>query len=168
MFLGNLFFYRFAYYMPKKGVIFAEVVYMKRLYIILIFVLSGTLCSAQERESIVVDSAAMKILAEYSGVMPIGHFHEGSTRHIPLRLRMAHDAMLPHGIYPLLWEQSKQMPHVIVQVPRFKGYDAAMWHIVKSNATLIISNGSAYNHMLWPNDPGAYRDARTLSFPLPK
>ena len=154
--------------MPKKGVIFAEVVYMKRLYIILIFVLSGTLCSAQERESIVVDSAAMKILAEYSGVMPIGHFHEGSTRHIPLRLRMAHDAMLPHGIDPLLWEQNKQMPRVMIEVPKYRGYDAGMWRIMIHKTQVAISNGSAYNHMLWPNDPGAYRDARTLSFPLPK
>ena len=141
---------------------------MKRLFTILSFVLVVAASSAQEPESIIIDSATMKILAEYSGVVPIGHFHEGSSRHIPLRLRMAHDAMLPHGIDPLLWEQSKQMPRVIVQVPKFKGYDAAMWHIVKSNAALIISNGSAYNYMLWPNDPGAYRDARTLSFPLPK
>ena len=141
---------------------------MKRLFTILSFVLVVAASSAQEPESIIIDSATMKILAEYSGVVPIGHFHEGSSRHIPLRLRMAHDAMLPHGVDPLLWEQSKQMPRVIVQVPKFKGYDAAMWHIVKSNAALIISNGSAYNYMLWPNDPGAYRDARTLSFPLPK
>ena len=138
------------------------------MFTILSFVLVVAASSAQEPESIIIDSATMKILAEYSGVVPIGHFHEGSSRHIPLRLRMAHDAMLPHGVDPLLWEQSKQMPRVIVQVPKFKGYDAAMWHIVKSNAALIISNGSAYNYMLWPNDPGAYRDARTLSFPLPK
>ena len=141
---------------------------MKRLFTILSFVLVVAASSAQEPESIIIDSATMKILAEYSGVVPTGHFHEGSSRHIPLRLRMAHDAMFPHGVDPLLWEQSKQMPRVIVQVPKFKGYDAAMWHIVKSNAALIISNGSAYNYMLWPNDPGAYRDARTLSFPLPK
>lgn len=141
---------------------------MKRLFTILSFVLVVAASSAQEPESIIIDSATMNILAEYSGVVPIGHFHEGSSRHIPLRLRMAHDAMLPHGVDPLLWEQSKQMPRVMIEVPKYRGYDAGMWRIMIHKTQVAISNGSAYNYMLWPNDPGAYRDARTLSFPLPK
>ncbi|MBO5672122.1 MAG: hypothetical protein J6R81_03010 [Alistipes sp.] len=141
---------------------------MKRLFTILAFVLNVASGFAQKPESIVVDSAAMKILSEYSGVMPIGHFHGGSSRHIPLRLRIAHDAMLPHGIDPLLWEQSKQMPRVMIEVPKYRGYDAGMWRIMIHKTQVAISNGSAYNYMLWPNDPAAYRDARTLSFPLPK
>jgi beta-galactosidase len=67
-----------------------------------------------------------------------------------------------------LWEDGKQRSSVIVSVPKFKGYNRAVWRIVSDKAALIISNGSAYNYMLWPNDPGAYRDARTLSFPLPR
>ena len=141
---------------------------MKKIAIILSFMLCYTASIAQERERIAVDSSAMRVLAEYEGVMPIGHFHEGASRHIPLSIRIAHDAMLRHNIDSHLWQDGKQMPSIIVSVPKFKGYDAAVWHIMSDKVGLIISNGSAYNYMLWPNDPGAYRDARTLSFPLPR
>lgn len=141
---------------------------MKKIAIILSFMLCYTASIAQETERIAVDSSAMRVLAEYEGVMPIGYFHEGAARHIPLSIRIAHDAMQHHNIELYLWEDGKQRSSVIVSVPKFKGYNRAVWRIVSDKAALIISNGSAYNYMLWPNDPGAYRDARTLSFPLPR
>ena len=141
---------------------------MKKIAIILSFMLCYTVSIAQDIDTMAVDSRALRVLAEYEGVMPIGYFHEGAARHIPLSIRIAHDAMQHHNIELYLWEDDKQRSSVIVSVPKFKGYNRAVWRIVSDKAALIISNGSAYNYMLWPNDPGAYRDARTLSFPVPK
>lgn len=141
---------------------------MKKIFTLVLLVLSIATGIAQEPDMPDVDSTAMRVLAEYSSVIPIRHFHGNSARHISLRLRIAHSAIAPLGVEPKLWEESKQIPRIIIQVPKYRGYDSSVWRIRHNNASLVISNGSAYNYMLWPNDPGAYRDARTLSFPLPR
>ncbi len=155
------------------GVIFASNPNMKAIIIILSLLVGCYTAEAQQREqaaeSPTTDSLAMSILAEYEGLMPIGLFREGASRHIPLRLRMGISGMLPSDIEPHLWEQGAMQPTIVVTPPKFLDYNSVTLRLGDhSGASLTISNGSAFNHMPWPNYPGAYRDARTLSFPLPR
>lgn len=65
------------------------------------------------------------------------------------------------------WYRSRIVKPVKIDVPKFNDYNSITLRIgTGGGATLSISNGSAYNFMTWPNSPAAYRDARTLSFPV--
>lgn len=75
----------------------------------------------------------------------------------------------PLGVKEHLWEQSAVVPSVELPPPSVIDMSTLRLRIGSSgSATITISNGSAFNYMPWQNYPGAYRDARTLSFPLPR
>ena len=65
--------------------------------------------------------------------------------------------------------KSEMMKRVNINPPKFLDYNSITLRIGGGNSSLTISNGSAYNYNnLYPNLNAAYRDARTLSFPVPR
>lgn len=129
--------------------------------------------SAQEPEAgdvrIESDSAVMDILDSYRHILPPRKFDRGSWY---IRSWTPHVGLMPQrllGTEYHLWAETQMMPRVEVKAPRFLDYNSVTLRLgSSSSSTITISNGSAYNHMPWPNSPQAYRDARTLSFPLPR
>lgn len=114
------------------------------------------------------DSTAMSILDSYRHLLPPHEFDRGSWR-----IRTWHPK---HGVMPLrlpdarrvLFFESDMSPRVKVAVPRFVDYGSITLRFGDGGSSLTISNGSAYNYMPWPHAPQGYRDARTLSFPVPR
>lgn len=145
---------------------------MRTLISIFTFLMVAMTSSAQLPEGDVVpiggDSAAMSILESYRHLLPPNQFDRGSWR-----IRTWHPQRgvrflpLPDADN-LLWMESDMMPRVKVAVPKFVDYNSVTLRFGGSTTTITISNGSAYNNMPWPNSPIGYRDARTLSFPVPR
>lgn len=145
-----------------------------RFYISLLFAFIAISAMAQQPEdrvevSIADDDAAMEVLRRYAEFTP-----DSLIPNVDFAIR----AWRPHGLTfvippvhfdKLLWQQSAAMPMVVVSVPKFTDYNSIKLKIGGSGgASITISDGSAFNYMPWPNSPIGYRDARTLSFPLPR
>ena len=151
---------------------------MKCLWTILatagIVLLTSHTCGAQEQVSkpepettiAVEDESVIALLEHYAELRPDLHHS------LQIRSWRPHTTMFllqPMGIEPHLWDMSATAPSIRVNVPTFTDRNSITLRICDhSRATITFSNGSAFNHMAWPNDPAAYRDARTLSFPLPR
>lgn len=144
--------------------------------VLLVFILSAAArCAyAQQPEggvevSIASDDPAMEVLRRYADIAPHQYLPE-----VDFNIR----AWRPHGVTfvippshldRILWQQSATMPTVRVDVPKFTDYNSIRLNLGSSGkASITISNGSAYNFMPWNNSPMGYRDARTLSFPVPR
>ena len=93
-------------------------------------------------------------------------------RSLMIRSWMPHQRVMllqPLGVKEHLWEQSAIVPSIALPPPSAVDRSTLRLRVGSSeSATITISNGSAFNYMPWQNYPGAYRDARTLSFPLPR
>lgn len=146
---------------------------MRTFYVIVVqMVAAATMSlSAQQPDGDIVlggdvDSTAISILERYGELYPE---LEQSMLIRSWRPRAMVAIMLPIGSGDHLWEQSAVAPSVKLIVPKFIDYNSITLRLGNNGSTtLTISNGSAYNFMPWPNYPGAYRDARTLSFPVPR
>lgn len=136
--------------------------------------------SAQQPEGDVVltdnDSAkteegshAFEILESYRHLLPPHEFDRGSWL---IRSWTPHIGLVPQRLWGTehhLWMSTEMMPRVKIKAPRFLDYNSVTLRIgTNGSSAITISNGSAFNHMPWPNAPQGYRDARTLSFPLPR
>lgn len=145
---------------------------MRTLFGILSLLMVALTVSAQQPEGDVVsiagDSTTMSILDRYRHILPPHEFDRGSWRirtwHPKYGVR---SLRLPEAEH-VLWEKSDMMPRVRGAVPKFVDYNSITLRIGSHGSSLTISNGSAYNYMPWPNAPQGYRDARTLSFPVPR
>lgn len=143
---------------------------------ITLFILSvvAFCASAQEPEGgvevqINTDDPAMEVLRRYADIAPHHYLPD-----VDFNIR----AWRPHGITfvippshldRVLWQESATMPAVRIVVPKFTDYNSLRLNFGSSGkASITISNGSAYNYMPWNNSPIGYRDARTLSFPVPR
>lgn len=114
-------------------------------------------------------SRAFEILDSYRHLLPPHEFERGSWL---IRSWTPHIGLMPQrllGTEHHLWMETEMMPRVEIEAPRFLDYNSITLRLGSSgSSTLTISNGSAFNHMPWPNAPQGYRDARTLSFPVPR
>ena len=147
---------------------------MRTVATILALLLSVTLSSAQQVEGgdiIVVepsDSAAMAVIARYVDQMPQIYPHHDMMRRPLLPPRMAR-RLIPQLVEQHVWEnesmRSMMRPDML---PMRNPYSVVLRIGNRGSAIIVISNGSAFNYMPWPNSPIGYRDARTLSFPLPQ
>ena len=153
---------------------------MKRLYAILpILLLSAAVpqAMAQQPEGATVQGGVVladdeqgsnvaAILERYYDLAP------DLERSLMIRSWMPHQRVMllqPLGVKEHLWEQSAIVPSIALPPPSAVDRSTLRLRVGSSgSATITISNGSAYNYMPWQNYPGAYRDARTLSFPLPR
>ncbi len=135
-----------------------------------IMLLTASPCVAQEPEVDAkieaVDDNAITILERYAELRP------DLYQSLQIRSWRPHATLFllkPIGVEHHLWEQAAIAPSIRVSAPTFTDRNSITLRIGdQSHATITFSNGSAFNHMAWPNDPGAYRDARTLSFPIPR
>ena len=137
-----------------------------------ISLLVGVSLSAQSPEGYVdvgSDEAVIGILADYNDRyihQPIG------PESWLIRAWHPNRGLMPNrlpGTNHTLWMESEMRPSLRVSPPIFTDYNSVTLRLGSSGAaTITISNGSAYNHMPWPNSPAGYRDARTLSFPVPR
>lgn len=142
---------------------------MKRLLLLFAGVVMSLCASAQQPETASItleegDSAAMAVLERYHLAMP-----ELESSRMIRSWRPHLYSPLPHliGDKPHLWEQTATAPTINIEKPVFVDYNSVTLRLGDGgNASITISNGSAYNFMPWHNYPGAYRDARTLSFPM--
>ena len=149
---------------------------MKRLITILFTTIATSttyaLAQGPEGHSHTIDSEhsnAMAILDSYKDRLPMYHL-DGSSYLIE---HWRHtDRLLPRhlpGTNRTLWMKSEMMKRVNINPPKFLDYNSITLRIGGGNGSLTISNGSAYNYNnLYPNINAAYRDARTLSFPVPR
>ncbi len=140
---------------------------MKNIVSTIVALMVAPLCFGQQPEGIVLDerdSSALAILARYD------------ERYDSDRLRIEHwmpmskiELLYPNGIEidePNLLLSS---PSIKVTTPTFNDRNSVTLRLGSHGSLrVVISNGSAYNYMPWPNSPAGYRDARTLSFPLPR
>lgn len=153
---------------------------MKRRYVILpMLLLCATLSrvAAQQPEGDAVQPDIVLTDEEQgSGVAALlEHYYDLAPdleRSLLIRSWRPHQRVVllqPLGVKGHLWEQSAVVPSVEVPPPSAIDMSTLRLRIGSSeSATITISNGSAYNYMPWQNYPGAYRDARTLSFPIPR
>lgn len=153
---------------------------MRPLLYIAILLLTVSHAPAQQPEGDVVltdngsteakeSSRAFEILDSYRHLLPPHEFERGSWL---IRSWTPHIGLMPQrllGTEHHLWMETEMMPRVEIEAPRFLDYNSITLRLGSSgSSTLTISNGSAFNHMPWPNAPQGYRDARTLSFPVPR
>lgn len=114
------------------------------------------------------ESQALAILDSYRDIAP-PHLLEDS--HLPIVHWHPRGRLIPNrlpGTNHLLWMKSSMLKRVNIEPPKFLDYNSVTLRFGQSGSSVTISNGSAYNYMVWPGSPAAYRDARTLSFPLPR
>ncbi|MBQ8493665.1 MAG: hypothetical protein IJ464_05235 [Alistipes sp.] len=145
---------------------------MRTIWCIMALLCIASVTSAQQPEGesvrIESDSAAMVVLDSYKHLLPPHEFDRGTwlirTWHPARGAKFAPIPDVEHS----LWLESEMMPRVRVKVPRFVDYNSITLRVGAVRSTLTITNGSAYNYMPWPNSPQGYRDARTLSFPVPR
>lgn len=145
---------------------------MRRLICISALLMVALTSSAQRPEGDVVpiggDSTAMSILDSYRHLLPPHEFDSGSWRIRTWHPERGVKSLRLPDVDRVLWMESDMMPRVKVAVPKFVDYNSVTLRFGGASTTITISNGSAYNHMPWRNAPQGYRDARTLSFPVPR
>ena len=143
---------------------------MKYLFTI-ISLFSVVVLTAQRPDGgadIAAEQRALHILADYSDRFVVEPLSPESWL---IRAWHPDAGLMPNrllGTDHQLWMASEMLPTMHVSPPRFTDYNTLVLRVGDGSARLSISNGSACNHMLWNNCPAAYRDARTLSFPLPR
>lgn len=111
---------------------------------------------------------ALAILNNYKDMLPLYHL---SDAHSPIESWRPTIGLMPQrlpGTNHLLWMKTEMQKRVNIEPPKFLDYNSITLRIGQGRSSVTISNGSAYNHMPWPGSPAAYRDARTLSFPVPR
>ena len=143
---------------------------MKYLFTIISLFAVVSLSAQQPDEHVdaAAEQRALLILADYGDLFPAEPMAPESWL-----IRTWHPDMglLPNrllGTDHQLWLASEMLPTIHVEPPRFNDYNTLVLRVGDGSTWISISNGSAYNHMPWNNYPAAYRDARTLSFPLPR
>ena len=137
----------------------------------LISLFSAVTLSAQQPEEhvdVAAEQRALLILADYGDMFLVESMAPESWL-----IRAWHPDMglMPNrliGTNHQLWMASELLPTIHVEPPRFNDYNTLVLRVGDGSTWISISNGSAYNYMPWNNCPAAYRDARTLSFPLPR
>lgn len=141
---------------------------MRRIAYTIITLLTTTTLYGQVPEGIILDardSSAMAIIARYSS----DDFD--SDRHLIEHWMPMSEI---EKLYPLkvIGETPNILttsPLIRVSTPTFRDYNSVKLRFgTNGSLRVVISNGSAYNYMTWPNSPAGYRDARTLSFPVPR
>lgn len=145
---------------------------MRTLFCILPLLMVALTVSAQQPEGDVVpiadDSTAMSILDSYRHLLPPHEFDRGSWRIRTWHPKYGVRSLRLPDAERVLWMESDMMPRVKVAAPKFVDYNSITLRFGSDGSSLTISNGSAYNYMPWPHAPQGYRDARTLSFPVPR
>lgn len=153
---------------------------MKRRYAILPLLLLGATVSqaaVQQPENATTQSGIVLTEEEQGSRVAaiLEHYYDLAPdleRSLLIRSWRPHQRIVllqPLGVTEHLWEQSAVAPSVKLPPPSVIDMSTLRLRVGSSgSATITISNGSAYNYMPWQNYPGAYRDARTLSFPLPR
>lgn len=154
--------------MQSYGVIIAyQNIAMRSIVYTILALMVATPCFGQQPEGIILgerDSSALAILARYD------------ERYDSDRMRIEHwmpmskiELLYPNGIDIDVPNLLMSSPTIKVTTPTFKDRNSVTLRIgTHGSLRVVISNGSAYNYMPWPNSPAGYRDARTLSFPLPR
>lgn len=146
---------------------------MLRPFIIFALLVLPFKLSGQEPVSNVVrldsrDTTVMAIMEHYGPILP---HHSLETPASQVMMWRPYDKLLlgisnPHR---QLWMDVNQATIVRPPMPRFINFNSVSLRLGgNGGAKITISNGSAYNYMPWPGSPAGYRDARTLSFPLPR
>lgn len=141
---------------------------MRRIVYTVVVLIVALPCFGQQPEGVVLDekdSSAMAILARYD-----------DGRYDSDRLRIEHwmpmskiERLYPLGIDGDAPNILTSAPSIKVTTPIFHDRNSVTLRIgAHGSLRVVISNGSAYNYMPWPNSPAGYRDARTLSFPVPR
>lgn len=131
--------------------------------------LTATAQSTKEEYNVDDDSShALAILNNYQDMLPLFHL---SNTHSPIESWHPTIGLMPQrlpGTNHLLWMKTQMQKRVNIEPPKFLDYNSITLRIGRGSSSVTISNGSAFNHMPWPGSPAAYRDARTLSFPVPR
>lgn len=140
---------------------------MRSIAYTIVALIIATPCFGQQPEVVVLDerdSSALAILARYD------------ERYDSDRMRIEHwmpmskiELLYPNGLDIDAPNLLMSSPPIKVTTPTFNDRNSVTLRIgTHGSLRVVISNGSAYNYMPWPNSPIGYRDARTLSFPLPR
>lgn len=142
---------------------------MRKMLLIATVLLLATPTFAQEREGVVVlderDSSVMAILAEYDDA----RFASDELRILHWMPMSRIERLYPLGIDPDAPNILSATPSIRVSTPKFHDRNSITLRLgSEGHLRISITNGSAYNYMPWPNSPAGYRDARTLSFPVPR
>ena len=140
------------------------------IFAMLSIAITSSAQSTEEEYNIsdVGSSHAMDILDGYKDMLPLFHL---SDTHSPIEYWRPTIGLMPQrlpGTNHLLWIKTEMQKRVNIEPPKFLDYNSITLRLGGGSSSITISNGSAYNHMPWPGSPAAYRDARTLSFPVPR
>lgn len=142
---------------------------MKKILLIATAILLVAPTFAQENRGAIVlderDSSAMAILAEYDDA----RFASDELRILHWMPMSRIERLYPLGIDPETPNILSATPSIRVSTPIFRDRNSITLRLgSEGHLRISITNGSAYNYMPWPNSPAGYRDARTLSFPVPR